>query len=64
MSNNLLKERFEHLTVKRVAPVIPIWPKRTGDKRQKKASATKGERTVSALYYTEPIFKSKKHDFL
>jgi hypothetical protein len=57
-------ERFENSTVKTVAPVIPIWPKRTDDKRRKRLSKKRGARKGSALFYTDPIFKSKKHDFL
>ena len=64
MSNNLLKERFENNTVKTIAPVIPIWPKRTDAKRRKRLSKKRGARKGLALFYTDPIFKSKEHDFL
>jgi hypothetical protein len=64
MSNNLLKQRFENSTVKTVAPVIRIWPKRTDNKERKRLSKKRVARKVSILFYTEPIFKSKEHDFL
>lgn len=64
MSNYLSIERLDDITVKAAAPVIPIWPvTRENSKCRKRVSKKKAEKKIP-LFYTAPIFKSKKHDFL
>jgi len=62
MSNNLSIERLHDITG--AAPVIPIWHvTRKNGKRRKRVSKKKAEKKIP-LFYTAPIFKPRKHDFL
>jgi hypothetical protein len=46
------------------AQVIPIWPVfKENVKQKERISKIEAEKKM-LLFYTEPIFKSKKHDFL
>lgn len=64
MSNYLSIERLDDITAKAAASVIPIWPvTRKNGKRRKRVSKKKAEKKIP-LFYTAPIFKPRKHDFL
>lgn len=62
MNNNLSPQEIEDMRDKLMAPVISLWEVNTKDTRQKKIVA-KGKMKIT-LFYTSPIFKSRKHDFL
>jgi len=64
MSNSLFGERLDDSAVNPVAPVIPIWQARRKYGRRKKGVSKKKVEKKMPLFYTSPIFKPKKHDFL
>jgi hypothetical protein len=64
MSNSLFIERLEDSTVNTIAPVISIWQARRKYGQRKKRVAKKKVEQKIPLFYTAPIFKPKKHDFL
>jgi hypothetical protein len=64
MSNSLSLQNFEDITTSALAPVIPMRSVPSeNDKQIRKVSKVKGEKEVP-LFYTKPIFKTKKYDLL
>jgi hypothetical protein len=64
MSNSLSLQHFEDITRNALAPVIPMRPVPSENHKQKrKVSKVKREEEMP-LFYTKPIFKSKKYDLL
>ena len=61
MSNQLLLSNGN--THKLLAPVIPIWNRKKNEREQKIDLKEKKESKLPS-FYTEPIFKAKKHDCL
>lgn len=64
MNNGLLLRDREDITTKALAPVITMQPAiKEIHKQKEEASKLKVEKKMP-LFYTEPIFKPKDHDFL
>lgn len=64
MNNTLLLKEPEDITAKLIAPIIPIWSVTRKNVIQKEKEKVVKEKKKIPLFYTAPIFKSKKHDFL
>ena len=55
---------LEDITIRPLAPVIPMKSATSGnDKLKRKVSKVKLEKGLP-LFYNKPIYKSKKHDLL
>jgi len=62
--NNSVSIKIKDITVKQLAPVIPLRSLPKDEARQKrKVSLVKTENN-QAGFYTKPIYKSKKYDLL
>ncbi len=64
MNNTLSPKEPENTLAKLMAPVIPIWPVTRKNTSQKEQIVKEKMEKKIPLFYTAPIFKSKKHDFL
>lgn len=64
MSGFMMLQKFEESAPKTLAPVIPIQlANKKKDNQGEKHSKAKVEKKIP-LFYTEPIFKPKNHDFM
>ena len=64
MGGNVMLRKFEERATKTLAPVIPIQPVNQKRDNPKEKNAKENVREGLPLFYTAPIFKAKKHDFL
>jgi len=67
MSNRLLLQSPGEITIRALAPVIPIRSVSSENYKQtRKVSKVKLEKKEKGtpLFYTKPIFKTKKYDLL
>jgi len=64
MNNSTSFQKFEDITFRSLAPVIPMKSvTRENNKLKRKVSKVKLEKGMP-LFYNKPIYKSKKHDLL
>jgi hypothetical protein len=64
MNNSAPLQNFEDITVRLLAPVIPMKSvPNENDKLKRKVSKVKLEKGTP-LFYDKPIYKSKKYDLL
>jgi hypothetical protein len=64
MSNSQSLQNFEDITRNALAPVVPMRSVPSENNKQlRKVSKVKPEKR-EPLFYTKPIFKSKKYDLL
>ena len=64
MNNTLSLKEPDNTPANLIAPVIPIWAVTRKNTRQKEPIVMEKMEKKIPLFYTAPIFKSKKHDFL
>ncbi len=64
MNNSLSIPRIEEITVRPLAPVIPIKPAVHKNNKQKRKKLNKNPVNGLPLFYNKPIYKSKKYDLL
>jgi hypothetical protein len=64
MKESLLLRNVNNTINSTPAPVIPIWPVFKENINQKERTSKIEAEKKMPLFYTEPMFKSKKHDFL
>jgi hypothetical protein len=63
MSNSLLRRDREDITTKALATVISMQSATRESYKQKEETSNMKAEKKTPLFYTKPIFKSKKHDF-
>jgi hypothetical protein len=64
MNNSAPLQNFEDITIRPLAPVIPMKSVLTENNRlRRKVSKAKLEKRIP-LFYNKPIYKSKKYDLL
>ncbi len=61
--DNLSIQRLDNFIDKSLVGAIPIWPVPGQDSKQEEKVSKDKVKKKTPLFYTAPIFKSKKHDF-
>jgi hypothetical protein len=64
MSNSLSLQSHEELTTNILAPVIPMRSVPSENHKQKRKVSNAEREKKTPLFYTKPIFKTKKYDLL
>ena len=64
MTTNLSGQIRLDSEIKPLAPIIPISPARVAPEKQAEKICPQAIKNEIPLFYTQPIFKAKKYDFL
>ena len=64
MSNNAPIQRLEDITIRPLAPIVPMKSIQRGSHNEKKPVLKQKLKSNPPLIYDKPIYKSKKYDLL
>ena len=64
MSNNVPIQRLEDITIRPLAPIVPMKSIQRGSHNEKKPVLKPKLKSYLPIIYDKPIYKSKKYDLL